>query len=91
MRDQERSVLEKYFSIFTRCSQTLFLHLHGTYSNERHGVTLVYLLGRLGHRLFTFLSYMCVVTRSAAHLCAWSIFMLITFIFSYWESFLVLF
>ena len=70
MRDQKGSVLEKYFSVFTRCSRIFFLYLHGTYSNERHGVTLPDLLGRLEHRLFTYLSYKKWHARCNAFRCA---------------------
>ena len=41
MRDEGRSVLEKYFSVFTRCSRSVFLYLHGVLEGERYGAVLL--------------------------------------------------
>ena len=32
-----RGVLEKYFSVFARCSRSVFLYLYGVLEGERHG------------------------------------------------------
>ena len=63
MRDQGRSALQKCFSVFTRCPRSVFFYLYGTYSGEQHGVTLLYSLRRLRHRLFTYLSYKTFCAR----------------------------
>ena len=41
VRDGGRGVLEKYFSVFTRCSRSVFLHLYGVLEGERHGAVLL--------------------------------------------------
>ena len=58
-----------FFSGFTRCSQHVFLYLHATYSDERHGITFLYSLHRLRRHLLTYLSYknfVRMLTRFAA-------------------------
>ena len=37
VRDGGRGVLEKYFSVFTRCSRSVFLYIYGVSEGERHG------------------------------------------------------
>ena len=44
VRDGGRGLLEKYFSVFTRCSRSVLLYLHGVLQNERHGAVLLSLL-----------------------------------------------
>ena len=39
--DGGRGVLEKYFSVFTRCSQTIFLYLYGVLEGKRHHAVLL--------------------------------------------------
>ena len=41
VRDGGRGVLEKYFSVFTRCSRSVFLYLHGVSEGERHYAVLL--------------------------------------------------
>ena len=38
---QGRSVLEKYFSVFTRCSRSVFLYVYGVLAGMGHNVLLV--------------------------------------------------
>ena len=35
--DGGRGMLEEYFSVFTRCSRSIFLYLYGVLEGERHG------------------------------------------------------
>ena len=39
-----RGVLQKYFSVFARCSQSFFLYLYGVLEGERHGAVLLSLV-----------------------------------------------
>ena len=41
VRDGGRGVLEKYFSVFARCSRSVFLYLYGVLEGERYGVVLL--------------------------------------------------
>ena len=41
VRDGGRGVLEKYFSVFTRCSRGVFPYLYGVLEGERHGAVLL--------------------------------------------------
>ena len=49
--------LRKCFSVFTRCSERVFLYLYGVHSDERHGVTLPYSLQQLRRHLFIYFSW----------------------------------
>ena len=40
-RVQGRSILEKCFSVFTRCSRSVFLYVYGVLAGMGHGVLLV--------------------------------------------------
>ena len=37
-------MLEKYLSVFARCSQSFFLYLYGVLEGERHGAVLLSLI-----------------------------------------------
>ena len=39
--DGGRGVLEKYFSVFTRCSRSVFLYLDSVLEAERHSAVLL--------------------------------------------------
>ena len=41
VRDAGRGLLEKYFSVFTRCSRSVFLYLYGVSDSGRHGAVLL--------------------------------------------------
>ena len=41
MRDGGRGVLEKDFSVFTRCLRSVFLYLYGVLEGGRHGAVLL--------------------------------------------------
>ena len=43
-RPQGRSVLEKYFSVFTRSSRSIFLYVYGMLEGKGHGDLLVHSL-----------------------------------------------
>ena len=49
VRDVGRGVLGKYFSVFTRCSRSVFLYLNGVLEGERHGAVLLTSLRCLWH------------------------------------------
>ena len=41
VRDGGRGVLEKCFSVLTRCSRSVFLYLYGVLARDRYGAVLL--------------------------------------------------
>ena len=52
VRDGGRGGLTKYFSVFTRCSRSVFLYLYGVLEGERYGAVLLSSVRCLRQQLF---------------------------------------